>query len=503
MILFVFCAAPLLHLTSELLLSARPALHVLASPRPWELLLRSLFLASAVTVLALGLGLPLGLSIARTDLRGRTSLWLLHAFPMFLPPFLLALGWFELLGRQGMLGGDWTATWLFSEAGLIAVLALTFTPIVTSLVALSLSGMDATQEEAARAVARSWRVATRILLPSARPAIALAAIIVFALSLSELGVPMFLRVDVYPAAVFARLGGMAYAPGEATALALPLLAVAIALLLIERRVVGKRTFAIAGLRGLARTPLPLGRWRLPVTLAGWGLALGGFLPLIALAAHAIRNQGLRQLQNWSGSAPWTSLITAVVAASVIAALGLVIGHAFARRLRGSATLDALAMLSFVTPAAVLGIGLVGLWNRPATSAVYGSTAILMIGYIARYSIVGIRTAASVIRQSPVQLEEAAAITGASAWRRLTRIVLPANARGLAAAWLLALVFCLRDLDSAVLYYPAGGEPLPVRIFTLEANGPPGVVAALCVAQVVLTAAALAAGSLLLLRGRTN
>lgn len=360
---------------------------------------------------------------------------------------------------------------------------------------------DASLEEAARLVASPWRVVTRILLPAARPALVLSAIIVFALSLSELGVPMFLRVDVFTAAVFARLGGIAYAPGEAFVLVLPLVPIALLLLFIERRFVGVRSFAVAGLRGMSRSPLPLGRWRPAAAVAGWSLAVLAIAPIAALAARAALGRGFTQLSQWLGQAPWTSLISAVVAATAIAALALVLGHAAARRLRGATSLDALAMLAFVLPASVLGVGLIAVWNRPATGALYGSMAILVIGYVARYSIVGIRTVASVILQSPVHLEEAAAASGAGFARRLFRIVLPVNARGIAFAWLLALVFCLRDLESAVLFYPPGGEPLTVRLFTLEANGPTAVVAALAVTQAAMTAAALALGALLLPKGR--
>ncbi len=94
------------------------------------------------------------------------------------------------------------------------------------------------------------------------------------------------------------------------------------------------------------------------------------------------------------------------------------------------------------------------------------------------------------------------MTGARFLRRMRRILLPIHARGLAAAWLLSLVFCLRDLETAVLLYPAGEEPLTVRIFTLEANGPQPVVAALSCVQVAMTALVLAAGAALLLRRRS-
>jgi iron(III) transport system permease protein len=494
---------PLVRLLAEIPSAGTAAVGVLATFRPWMLLIRSLVLAGVVTACTLAIGAPLGLLVARTDLPGRPALWMLHAFPMFLPPFLLALGWFQLVGREGLVGGEMTARLLFSEVGLVVVLALAFSPVVTSLVALALLGMDASLEEAARLAAPPRRVAGRILLPAARPALALAAIVVFALSVSELGVPMFLRVAVFPAAVFARLGGIQYAPGEAFVLALPLIPVALGLLILERRLVGAASFAVAGLRGMSRAPIPLGHWRPALAAAGWSIALAGVFPLGALALSAARGGGFSNLSQWIGQAPGTSLGTAAVAATVIAAVGLVLGHAAARRLRGASLLDALAVLAFVTPASVLGVGLIAVWNRPATRALYGSVAILIIGYSARYAVVGIRAVASVVLQSPVHLEEAAAADGARFWRRLIRIILPVNLRGVAAAWLLAMVFCLRDFESAVLYYPPGREPLPVRIFTLEANGPPSVVAALALAHVLITAMVLASGALLLARRRAG
>ena len=493
-VLLIAALLPFLTLVAELPATARTALAVLGTSRPWELLLRSIALAAVVTTASLAAGIPLGLLIARTDLPFRGGLWGLHVFPLFLPPFVLALGWFHLLGRQGLLGTETTSRLLFSEAGAFWVLWLTFTPICTSLVALALLGVDASLEEAGRLVASPARVATRILVPAARPAIVLASLLVFALTISELGVPMFLRVPVFPAAVFARLGGIDYAPGEAFALALPLLPLAVLLLTVERRFVGPRVFAVAGLRGMARDPIPLGPWRPIASVAAWLLILLATAPLLVLLFQAARGGGLTQLPHWLGRAPWNSLLSGAIAATVIAALGFVLGHAAARRIRGASSLDALSMLAFITPAPILGVGLIAVWNRGWTQAVYGTLAILVVGFVARYAVVGIRTVSSVILQSPRDLEEAAATAGAGAWRRLGRIVLPMSARGVVAGWLFAFLFCVRDLETAVLFYPAGKEPLTVRLFTLEANGAPAVVAGLAVAQVTLTAAVLALGA---------
>jgi iron(III) transport system permease protein len=495
--------APLAVLIVQTFASGTAALGVLAAVRPWALMLHSLLLSGGVTLVALALGVPLGLLLARMDVPARRQLWLLHVFPMLLPPFLLALGWFHLLGREGFVGSAFSARLLFSEVGVVTILGLTFAPIVTSLVGVGVLGVDPSLEDAARLVAPPWRVATRILLPAVRPALALAAIMVFALSLSELGVPMFLRVEVFPAAVFARLGGVDYAPGEAFALVLPLVPVALILLATERRLVGSRSFAVLGLRGLARQPLRLGRWRFMATAGCWLAAGLSVLPVAVLAARAATSGGFSAVYEWIGRAPVSSLLAGALAATLMSGLGLILGHAAARRLPGGAWLDGLAVLAFLMPSSVLGVGLIALWNRPATQLLYGSLGILVVGYCARYTAVASRAVASAVAQSPVHLEEAAAAAGAGFLRRLMRIVLPVHARGVGFAWLLGMVFCLRDLETAVLFYPPGQEPLTVRIFTLEANGPQPVVAALAVVHVGLTAMVLLLGGTLLLGRRAG
>lgn len=501
-VLVVAALLPLVYLLGQVVASP-DALNLLASLRPWWLLVRSLVFSLSITAVTAVIGIPLGFLIARGNWRLRKIILLLHSLPMFLPPFVVALGWFQLLGREGLLGSETTARFLFSGLGLVALLALTFAPVVTCLTVLGVLGVDASIEEAALTVARPGRVALRILLPAARPAIALALIIVFALSLSELGVPMFLRVEVFQAAVFARLGGVSYAPVEAFALVLPLIPLALLLLFVERRLVGTGRLAVTGLQGMRRKPLPLGRWRISVAVASWVLVALALLPIVSLFVRAASGGGFSRLPNWLGQAPWTSLVTAILAALVIAVLGLVLGHAAGRALPGARALDGLAVLSFVMPAPVLGVGIIGVWNRPATTFLYGSIAVLVIGSIARYAVVGIRSVAAVIVQIPRHFEEAAQTTGASFVRRLTRIVLPLDARAVAIGFILALVFCLRDLETAVLYYPPGYETLTVRLFTLEANGPPSVVAALAVTQIVITATVLSIGLALLIRRRVQ
>jgi iron(III) transport system permease protein len=323
--------------------------------------------------------------------------------------------------------------------------------------------------------------------------------VVFTLAFSELGVPMFLRVRVYPAAIFSRLGGISYAPGEAALLVLPLLGVALVLLALERVLLGRRSFAVLGLREREGMPAtPLGPWRLPATIGVWGFTVLSLLPMAGLVMTASQG-GFTLVPRWIGRSVENSFLSASIAALVIVSLSLVLGRAVARRRPGALLWDSVAVLAFVTPAPLLGVGLIGLWNRQTTSFVYGTLAIVILGYVARYSAIGVRTVASTIAQSSPSLEEAAAVSGVRFLRRLFRIVVPTSARGLAAGALLVLVFCVRDLETAVLYYPPGGEPLPVRILTLEANGPEPVVAALAIIHVAATAAVVAVGGALLFR----
>lgn len=499
--LAVIALAPLGWLVLELMApdagAAVERLSPLLASRTWTLLLRSLGLAGAVTLGALVLGSLLGLLLARGDVRGRKAVFVLHGFPLFLPPFLLCLGWFHLFGRRGLLGSPATAEVLFSEAGAVAILILAFTPIATALTALALWGVDASLEEAARVFASPRRVASRILIPAARPATILAGIVIFALSFSELGVPMFLRVDAYPAAIFARLGGVTHAPGEAFALVLPLLPVALALLIADRALAGRRSFAVLRLRGFSHPPIALGRWRGAASVACWGLALASLAPLAALGFRAWSGGGIPEAGRWVGGSLGTSLFSSAAGASAIVALGIPLGWALARGRRGAAWVDGAAILAFLTPGAVLGVGLIAVWNRPVAHGIYGTAWILVIGFAARYAAVGIRTCAALFAQSSPRVEEAAAALGASFLRRFARVTLPLHGRGLATAWLFAFVFCLRDLETTVLFYPPGSETLTVRIFTLEANGPEPVVAALALLHVAVTAAVLGIGALLL------
>src|SRR5215204_6433631 len=96
LVIIALCALPFAALLADLTAVGATVFEVWARPRPWMLLLRSVLLSATVTLIAMGVGTVMGVLIARSSLPARRTLWLIHLFPVLLPPFFLALGWFDL-----------------------------------------------------------------------------------------------------------------------------------------------------------------------------------------------------------------------------------------------------------------------------------------------------------------------------------------------------------------------------------------------------------------------
>jgi len=234
-----------------------------------------------------------------------------------------------------------------------------------------------------------------------------------------------------------------------------------------------------------------------VAIAVLTTCCAGFVPWAGLVVRA--TPALSVVPSWVGSSVLTSLLAATLAATIVTVLATVLGYSLGRGRLAGRLIDALATLSFVTPAAVLGIGLIAVWNHRATSWLYGSMGILVVGWSARYAVLALRPVALGVGLTSASLEDSARVAGARFLRLLFFVVTPLQRRALAAGWLFALAFALRDLETAVMYYPPGNEPLAVRVFTLEANGPVAVVAALALVQMLLSSGVVAAGTWLLHR----
>lgn len=470
---------------------------LLSEPRQRNLLLTSTMLGAGTSLLATVVGAPLGLLLARADLPAKRLLRLLLVIPLVVPPYVLALAWIYLGGSAGLIaqvvGRDVLSDWTYSPAGAVIVLGLSFFPLLMLATESAARRVDGRLEEAALLVAPPRRVVWRITLPLIAPAVAAAALVVFVLAVSEFGVPGLLRVRVYTTEVFTAFAAF-YDFGAASTLAVPMLVVTLlagtaAKAIIGERLMVTRRSAHTGMR------LSLGRWRgLTLVMPILILLISVVLPLAALALEAGSVRRVTSAIGDSGQAITGSLVQATLGATLAVTIAVVIGYYKARARGGWRGVADLSLITlFAVPGTVVGVGLIGMWNRPGwMGAVYAGPLIVVIAYLARFVPVAALMLAASMRQVPVSFEEAAEVAGAGWPRIFTLIVLPQIVAGIGAAWVVVFIFAFGEIGTTVLVAPPGESTLPIRIYTMVANTPSSKVAALALMQVgiILTPLAL-------------
>ncbi len=481
---------------------------LLATGRAWTLLGHSLAVSLPTALFATAVGLPLGLLLSRTDLPFRGAFAVAFTVPLLIPPYITAVSWVDVLGRQGLLAqalgpasGAITSTWLFGLPGCLLVLFSTFMPIVMLLTMVAARSVDPHLEEAARLVA-GWRgVLAGVTVPLVGPSVVLGTMLVMLLTLGEFGVPAYLRYDVFPVESFAQFSAF-YDFGAATAAAVPLAIITFVVLAAERWLLHDRSDLLRPASGAAPVPIALGARR------GWLCGMVGALcgltviaPLLALVGRSLDAGAYVEALARGGGSLARSVGYAAAAATGITVLGFLTGYLIqTRALRVWRTVDALTSFLFALPSTVVGIGLIGTWNRASTAFIYATPAIVILGYVAQYTALGSRITASTLAMIPSSMEDAAQIVGAGWPRRMAQVILPLARRGLVAAWLAAYIFCLRDTGLTMIVYPPGRETLPVRTFTLMANGSAALIAALSVLMVATTVCPLLLLALVFRRG---
>jgi iron(III) transport system permease protein len=361
-------------------------------------------------------------------------------------------------------------------------------PIVILLTMTYLRTINPHLEEAARLVA-SWPTVLRsVIIPLIQPGVLLASILVFILTLGEFSVPMFLRYDVFPVESFTQFSAF-YNYEAGTAAAIPLLFITFLVLLVERVFLREKTYQLqpfpeAG-QGL-RIRLGTMRWWVFVLISSFCF-LTIVMPFMALLLQSASLSAYAEAFLRAGDSLGRSLIFAVIGASVLTILGFFTGYLIhTKALNYWRGVDSLTIFLFALPSTVIGIGLISLWNHPATNLIYATPIIIVLGYLAQYTALTSRTTVSSLAQIPPSMEQAAQIVGSGWFRRVMWIVAPLAKRGLIVGWLVGYIFCLRDTGISMLVYPAGLDPLPVRIFTLMANSPAELIAALCVIMMAAT-----------------
>ena len=486
----ICCILPVAYLfTTSLTGIHAAAAALLLDARQRTLFYNTTLLAVGVAALSTAIGAPLGITLARVPMKRKAAIRVGLAAPMLLPPYVVALAWIYLATTSGVLtvlvDRDVMTSWIYSLPAAILVLSLVFYPLSMLASEVGLRQIDGRLEEAALVVASPRRVLRRITLPLATPSIAAAALVIFVLAVSEFGVPSLLRVRVYTTEVFTAFAAL-YDFSRAIVLALPLLVLCAAVGAIAARLLGDRIVSLARLTG-SHPPL-FDRWRRAAQLAvAVVFVVTVALPVVVLVREALNLRSVSASLAGAGEAIANSLILSAIGATVAVAVAAGLGYARGRaRKRFANHVDTLFVVLFAVPSTIVGVGLIGLWNRPGVfGTVYGTDAMFVLAYLARFVPVAALILSAAVRYVPVSHEEAAAAAGAGWLRTMYRIVLPQLRLALAAAWIVVFVLSFGELGASVLIAPPGESTLPIRIYTIIANTPPAQVAALALLQAVV------------------
>ena len=480
-------------------------------------LLAHVELAFVAAAIALLLGAPFAILVAGTRSPLRKLFLALGALTLAVPHYLAAEALIDLAGPAGRLTrvlAGWTGAPVDAEQARLAVyrfagvvytapaagfvLGACLFPLVALAVASADRRFDARTREAAR-LARGKLGAALVAARALGPPALGAAALVFALALTEFAVPQTLRVRTLGEDVFVRIEDGDRAGAAAFGLVLVACALGAgilgALLLTRRRVA-----STAPLEGdVPRYELRPSR---PIvgTLAGLLAVLPGFVfPLASLGLQAsagapgVSSAGrfsvalARAWQTCQGDALRT-VGAAAVAATVALLLAAAAGHALRNASRTGSLLVGAVACGLAVPSPLVGLGLIVMWNHKATAWVYDGTAVVALGWLARFLPVALLLARTAFARVPTELESAAALMGRGSAERFARVTLPLAAPGLVAGWLAFYVLAATEFAATQVVLAPGKPLLAPTVVNLVHYGQDAGIAAsglILVATVVL------------------
>ncbi|OJA36864.1 ABC transporter permease [Burkholderia ubonensis] len=476
-----------------------------------QALANTLLLLAGVGAIVTLVGTGCAWLVTAYDFPGRRALTWALLLPLAVPTYIVAFAYLDLLHPIGPVQG--AIRWLLgfdsprqfrlpdlrSLPGAIFVLGFVLYPYVY----LSTRAMFVTQSasllEAARTLG-AGRIATfwRVVVPLARPAIAVGVSLALLETLNDIGASEFLGVQTLTVSVYTTWITRSDLAGAAQ-IALAMLAIVVGMIVLERY--GRRRQRYA----YGRRMRPLAPRRLSGP-AAWGVAALGWLPVLlgfgAPAAYLAVETGKRlhlvggvSAQLLTGLANTLTIALAATAATL--ACGLVVAWA-ARAQRDSAGTGParvgarIASLGYAVPGTVLAIGLLlplAAADRAIGAALgrdglilMGSAAALVIAYTVRFLAISAGSIEAGLARIPPSLEQAARSLGETAGGTLRRVHLPLLRPALTTSALLVFVDAMKELPATLLLRPLNFDTLATWLYAEAARGTyeEGAVAALAI-----------------------
>lgn len=492
-------------------------------PSFFDPLVTTLVISVSVSAICCLVAAPLGWLAARTDMPLARTLRTLVMASLVTPPFVGAIAW-EMLAapNSGLLNQLWRFLTgasadealldIYTLEGLVFVLVCYTFPYVFILVANALDRMPGELEDASSMLgASTWQTARRITVPLALPVLLAGALVAFLQALNQFGAPAILAIPAGFHTLTTKIWSLFQFPPKselASAAALPLLLLTVALLRLQSAALGQRGYAVLGGKYGAPRVVRLGILRMPAaTMAMMVLALPLFLPYAALlntalspVASQLVTPATATLQNikftfWGLSSTMPALkntfILAISSATLGGLLAMLIAYIVARRaIPGHRMLAFLATSPLAIPGIVLGVGLFLAYAQ----TLYGTLWILLIAFITIELPASYQQLGSAFHAVHPELEEAGRMLGASRLRTLWNITAPLLSTAAIATWCFIFVAVIRELSAAAVLFTSETKVVSVLIFDLKESGDVGAIAVLSLAMIGLTALAITAAN---------
>ena len=444
-----------------------------------EILLNTVLVSLAATVMALLFGFVMAWILTRTNVPGRRVMEQLMAVPYYVTPLLGAFAW-SLLGapESGFVNQLWRALGrdghlidITTPFGIAWVMALFEGSVAFVMIGAVMKSMDPVLEEASQVIgAGRLRTMLRITLPLVAPGVLGAAIFVFAEMLGSFSAALVLglpnRFYVVTTAIYQLVSQYPPRISIAAAMGVSLFAVMFLMLFVYRRIVTGRSYVTISGKAFRPRVMDIGglRWTL-LAVAVLYLLLSVGLPLLTLGYASLQHlavafpaAGAWTLDNYRTaltmnavrSALGNSLVLGVATATIgLALMGLLSWIIYRSRIPGSGLIEYIVMFPQAVPRLVFAFGMMWAWIV-FPIPIYGTLWLLLIAYLTVFLPLGVRTISGVMLQIDKSLEECAEMCGAPWGYRIRTITMPLLRPGLMAAWLLLFVASVRELGASIL-----------------------------------------------------
>ncbi len=453
----------------------------------------TLLLAAVVTVLATAIGVFLAYFTARFSFWGKAAIAVLPVTAILVPEVIVTQAWLMFLGNNGFLTRflrdvfDIQLPSLYGWGGLILILPLLYYTYVYLGTLAALKSFDSQLEEAAMSLGSSPLAARfNVMIPAILPAVASTSMVVFTLTIGNfatstiIGGKVELLAPLTYKAFLAETGGD---PLMQSTLATVAIAIVALVLFVQRMTVGGRRYEMV--QGRSWVPIRL-RGASGAVLAAIAavILIASTLPLGMVAVMAFTESAgpvlrwgtfsldnvvkvlTREPQPILNTIGYGAMACAIgVFVSVIVSVVIV-----KKKTVLTPALDYLVMLPMALSGTVLGIGMVTTFGPAGIFNLSGTTAIIVLVFVIRRLVHGVRNASATLHAIPDSLEDASISLGVPPFRSFLNVVLPLMVPGIAAATVLTWVTIIGELSASLVVYSAGKETITIKVFQLMNTG---------------------------------